>query len=72
MLVSWLSPRGFFVGVKDQDVTLPDGEKVELGLEFRNAFHLHPKFSADLFVPCGGRPAPRTPIAWGIVFAEAM
>jgi glutamate dehydrogenase len=52
-----LSPRGFFVGIKDRDVTLPDGEKVELGLEFRNAFHLHPKFSADLFVPCGGRPS---------------
>jgi glutamate dehydrogenase len=52
-----LSARGFFVGIKDQNVTLPDGEKVELGLEFRNAFHLHPKFSADLFVPCGGRPS---------------
>jgi glutamate dehydrogenase len=52
-----LSPRGFFVGTKDRNVTLPDGEKVELGLEFRNAFHLHPKFSADLFVPCGGRPS---------------
>jgi glutamate dehydrogenase len=52
-----LSARGFFVGVKDRNVTLPDGEKVELGLEFRNTFHLHPKFSADLFVPCGGRPS---------------
>jgi glutamate dehydrogenase len=52
-----LSRHGFFVGIKDRDLTLPDGEKVELGLEFRNAFHLHPKFSADLFVPCGGRPS---------------
>jgi len=52
-----LSGRGFFVGVKDNNVTLPDGETVELGLEFRNTFHLHPKFSADLFVPCGGRPS---------------
>ena len=52
-----LSAQGFFVGVKDRNVTLPDGEKVELGLEFRNAFHLHPKFAADLFVPCGGRPS---------------
>jgi glutamate dehydrogenase len=52
-----LSPQGFFVGIKDRNVTLPDGEKVELGLEFRNSFHLHPKFAADLFVPCGGRPS---------------
>jgi len=52
-----LSAQGFFVGIKDRNVTLPDGEKVELGLEFRNTFHLHPKFAADLFVPCGGRPS---------------
>lgn len=52
-----LSKGGFFVGLKDHDITLPDGEKVESGLDFRNSFHLHPKFAADLFVPCGGRPA---------------
>jgi len=52
-----LSPHGFLVTIKDQEVTLPDGEKVVNGLEFRNSFHLHPKFQADLFVPCGGRPA---------------
>ena len=52
-----LSKDGFFVGLKERDVTLPDGEKVESGLDFRNSFHLHPKFAADLFVPCGGRPA---------------
>lgn len=52
-----LSPQGFLVTIKDRDVTLPDGEKVENGLEFRNNFHLHPKFRADIFVPCGGRPA---------------
>jgi glutamate dehydrogenase len=52
-----LSSKGFFVGVKDRNVTLPDGEKVESGLDFRNTFHLHPKFRADLFVPCGGRPS---------------
>ncbi|HRD01515.1 MAG TPA: NAD-glutamate dehydrogenase [Candidatus Saccharicenans sp.] len=52
-----LSPRGFMVNINDRDVTLPDGEKVENGLEFRNNFHLHPKFRADIFVPCGGRPA---------------
>ena len=52
-----LSPKGFLVATKDNDVTLPDGERVSNGLEFRNTFHLHPKFAADLFVPCGGRPA---------------
>jgi len=52
-----LSKEGFFVHVKDADVTLPDGERVENGLEFRNTFHLHPKFAADIFVPCGGRPS---------------
>lgn len=54
---SLLSPQGFLVTIKDRDVVLPDGEKVENGLEFRNTFHLHPKFRADIFVPCGGRPA---------------
>jgi glutamate dehydrogenase len=52
-----ISPKGYLVKIKDQDVLLPDGEKVLNGLEFRNMFHLHPKFKADLFVPCGGRPA---------------
>jgi len=52
-----ISPKGFLVTIKDQDVVLPDGEKVLSGLEFRNTFHLHPKFKAILFVPCGGRPA---------------
>lgn len=52
-----ISPKGFIVLLKDQDVVLPDGEKVLSGLEFRNMFHLHKKFKADLFVPCGGRPA---------------
>jgi glutamate dehydrogenase len=52
-----LSGQGFFVSIKDSDVKLPDGERVENGLEFRNTFHLHPKFKADIFVPCGGRPS---------------
>lgn len=52
-----LSAQGFFVGINERNVTLPDGEKVESGLDFRNTFHLHPKFRADLFVPCGGRPS---------------
>ncbi len=51
-----LSSQGFFVSIRDKNVTLPDGEKVESGLDFRNCFHLHPRFRADLFVPCGGRP----------------
>ncbi len=54
---SLLSAKGFLVTVKERNITLPDGEQVANGLEFRNTFHLHPKFAADLFVPCGGRPA---------------
>lgn len=53
----YLSPKGFLVTLKDKDVILPHGERVISGLEFRNTFHLHPLFQADLFVPCGGRPA---------------
>jgi glutamate dehydrogenase len=52
-----LSSQGFFVHIKDCDVKLPDGERVENGLEFRNTFHFHPRFKADIFVPCGGRPS---------------
>ncbi len=52
-----LSIRGFFVGITERNVRLPDGEKVDSGLDFRNSFHLHPRFQADLFVPCGGRPS---------------
>ena len=52
-----LSPEGFFVSVEDKTVTLPNGDQVPNGEEFRNSFHLHPLSSADLFVPCGGRPA---------------
>jgi glutamate dehydrogenase len=29
---------------------------VDTGLKFRNEFHLDPLSSADVFVPCGGRP----------------
>jgi len=54
---SLISSQGFLVTLKDQDIILPDGEKVDNGLEFRNSFHLHPKFKADFFVPCGGRPS---------------
>jgi glutamate dehydrogenase len=51
-----LGPKGFFVGVTERDVALPGGEVVASGLAFRNDFHLHPLATADLFVPCGGRP----------------
>jgi glutamate dehydrogenase len=51
-----LSPAGFFVAVGDRDVRLPDGETVSNGEDFRNTFHLSRYASADLFVPCGGRP----------------
>jgi glutamate dehydrogenase len=51
-----LSPGGFRVLIDERDVVLPNGEIVDDGLKFRNEFHLHPLSSADLFVPCGGRP----------------
>ena len=53
---SRLSKEGFFVSVRDRDVRLPDGTVVPNGEVFRNGFHLHPLATADLFVPCGGRP----------------
>jgi glutamate dehydrogenase len=59
-----LSSGGFLVNIKDRDITLPRGEIVENGLEFRNTFHLHPLFKADIFVPCGGRPASITINNW--------
>jgi glutamate dehydrogenase len=51
-----LSADGFFVAVSDRGITLPDGEIVANGEDFRNAFHLSRYARADLFVPCGGRP----------------
>lgn len=53
---SKLSKGGFLVLISDRDVKLPSGEFVESGLKFRNEFHLNPLSSADVFVPCGGRP----------------
>jgi len=54
--VAKLSRGGFRVLIDEREVRLPSGELVEDGLKFRNEFHLHPLSSADLFVPCGGRP----------------
>ena len=53
----YLSPQGFFVSINDKEVTLPDGTVIHNGEEFRNKFHFNPLAKADLFVPCGGRPA---------------
>jgi glutamate dehydrogenase len=54
---SKLSKDGWLVLVTDKDKPLPDGSVVESGLNLRNNFHLDPRAAADLFVPCGGRPA---------------
>jgi len=51
-----LSAQGFFVDVGDNDIVLPNGTTVASGLSFRNNFHLNTLTSADIFVPCGGRP----------------
>jgi glutamate dehydrogenase len=54
---SFISKNGFFVSINDKEITLPDGSIAHNGEEFRNKFHLNPLAKADLFVPCGGRPA---------------
>ncbi|KAJ3286072.1 NAD-dependent glutamate dehydrogenase [Borealophlyctis nickersoniae] len=54
--ISKLGPKGFRVLVDDTNVKLPNGIIVDNGVKFRNEFHLDPKSSAELFVPCGGRP----------------
>lgn len=54
---SLLSDNGFLVTVEEKNVRLPGGTMIASGLDLRNTFHLRPEFSADLFVPCGGRPA---------------
>lgn len=52
-----LGNHGFLVLVDDVDIKLPDGRIIDNGMNFRNNFHFDPLCSADLFVPCGGRPA---------------
>jgi len=54
--VSKLSSKGFRILVDQQNIKLPSGQVIEDGLLFRNNFHLTNLVSADLFVPCGGRP----------------
>lgn len=51
-----LGNMGFRVLVEETNVPLPDGTTVQSGLDFRNHFHLNELSTADLFVPCGGRP----------------
>eukprot|EP00002_Diphylleia_rotans_P019421 TRINITY_DN3758_c0_g1_i1.p1 TRINITY_DN3758_c0_g1~~TRINITY_DN3758_c0_g1_i1.p1 ORF type:complete len:1027 (+),score=257.85 TRINITY_DN3758_c0_g1_i1:62-3142(+) len=51
-----LGPNGFLVLIEESNRTLPDGTLMENGLIFRNNFHLTKYASADIFVPCGGRP----------------
>lgn len=54
--LSKLSPNGYRVLVDEKNITLPDGERVNNGMVFRNTFHARPGHFYDLFVPCGGRP----------------
>mmetsp|Transcript_22421 Transcript_22421/g.40433 ORF Transcript_22421/g.40433 Transcript_22421/m.40433 type:complete len:1145 (-) Transcript_22421:63-3497(-) len=51
-----LGKGAFLVTIDESDVTLPDGSKWLTGAELRDAFHLTDYATADLFVPCGGRP----------------
>ncbi|KAJ3065047.1 NAD-dependent glutamate dehydrogenase [Podochytrium sp. JEL0797] len=54
--ISKVSKAGFRVLIDDNNVKLPDGSIVDSGFKFRNEFHLNPLATADIFVPCGGRP----------------
>lgn len=54
--VSKLSKDGYRVLCTDNDVTLPNGEVVSSGVDFRNTYHLRKEIPFDVFVPCGGRP----------------
>ena len=51
---SKLSKEGYVVLIEDIDITLPSGEIVRDGTDFRNSAHF--RYQADIFVPCGGRP----------------
>lgn len=53
---SFLGDGAFLVTVEESDVELPDGSKWRNGVELRDTFHMSSYASADLFVPCGGRP----------------
>ena len=51
------NPNAFLYGVEDSNIVLPDGSQWRSGSDLRDKFHLTDYCSADLFVPCGGRPA---------------
>jgi glutamate dehydrogenase len=53
---SLLGKGGFLVKIDEVNVTHPDGSQWLSGAELRDCFHLTDFATADLFVPCGGRP----------------
>merc|ERR1712072_1085775 len=53
----FLGEGGFLVTISENDVVLPDGSRWRSGMELRNGFVFTQYARADLFVPCGGRPA---------------
>jgi len=54
---SKIGAAGFMYTIEDTNIVLPDGSQYRSGTELRDKFHLTDYASADLFVPCGGRPA---------------
>ncbi|KAK3357011.1 Glutamate/Leucine/Phenylalanine/Valine dehydrogenase-domain-containing protein [Lasiosphaeria hispida] len=54
--MSKLSRDGYRVLCEDTNITLPTGEVVNNGTQFRNIYHLRDTGLTDMFVPCGGRP----------------
>jgi len=53
---TFLGEGGFMVLIAEENVVLPDGSQWRSGLEVRDAFPFTKYATADLFVPCGGRP----------------
>jgi len=51
--ISKLGPDGFLVLETDTNLTLPNGEFVEMGREFCKQFLMHPLATADIFLACG-------------------
>lgn len=54
--MSKLSKDGYRVLCDETNITLPTGEVVNNGTQFRNTYHLRDAGLTDMFVPCGGRP----------------
>ena len=51
-----MRPLSVFLVIHQLCSNHTDGTIIDNGLKFRNEFHLDPLSSADVFVPCGGRP----------------